>query len=94
VVEPSEPRALTVDEAIALAILLQKQHHLAEAQQLYAGVLDVAPQHPDALHYSGLLAHQQGRTDKAVNLIEQSLALSPNQADWHSNLGIVLQSSG
>jgi len=93
-VEPSEPRALTVDEAIALAILLQKQHHLAEAEQLYAGVLDVAPQHPDALHYSGLLAHQRGRTDEAVNLIGQSLALSPNQADWHSNLGIVLQSSG
>ena len=92
--EPSEPRALTVDEAIALAILLQKQHHLAEAEQLYAGVLDVAPQHPDALHYSGLLAHQRGRTDEAVNLIGQSLALSPNQADWHSNLGIVLQSSG
>jgi predicted TPR repeat methyltransferase len=93
-VKPSEPRALTVDEAIALAIQLQKQHHLAEAQQLYAGVLDVAPQHPDALHYSGLLAHQQGRADDAVNLIGQSLALSPNQADWHSNLGIVLQSTG
>jgi predicted TPR repeat methyltransferase len=93
-VEPSEPRALTVDDAIALAIQLQKQHHLAEAEQLYAGVLDVAPQHPDALHYSGLLAHQQGRPDEAVNLIGRSLALSPNQADWHSNLGIVLQSDG
>ncbi len=92
--EPSEPRELTVDEAIALAIQLQKQHHLAEAEQLYAGVLDVAPQHPDALHYRGLLAHQQGRTDDAINLIGQSLALSPNQADWHSNLGIVLQSTG
>jgi predicted TPR repeat methyltransferase len=93
-VEPSQPRELTVDEAIALAIQLQKQHHLAEAQQLYAGVLDVLPQHPDALHYSGLLAHQQGRTDEAVDLIGQSLELNPNQADWHSNLGIVLQSSG
>ena len=92
--EPSEPRELTVDEAIALAIQLQKQHHLDEAEQLYAGVLDVAPQHPDALHYRGLLAHQQGRTDDAINLIRQSLALSPNQADWHSNLGIVLQSTG
>jgi predicted TPR repeat methyltransferase len=57
-------------------------------------VLDVAPHHPDALHYTGLLAHQQGRTDDAINLIGQSLALSPNQADWHSNLGIVLQSNG
>ena len=92
--EPSEPRELTVDEAIALAMQLQKQHHLAEAEQLYAGVLDVAPQHPDALHYRGLLAHQQGRSDEAINLIGQSLARSPNQADWHSNLGIVLQSTG
>jgi predicted TPR repeat methyltransferase len=96
VVEPSDPppRELTVDEAIALAIQLQKQHHLDEAEQLYARVLDVAPHHPDALHYTGLLAHQQGRTDEAINLIGQSLALSPNQADWHSNLGIVLQSDG
>jgi predicted TPR repeat methyltransferase len=93
-VEPSEPRELTVGEAIALAIQLQKQHHLAEAAQLYARVLDVAPHHPDALHYTGLLAHQQGRTDEAISLIGQSLALSPNQADWHSNLGIVLQSNG
>jgi predicted TPR repeat methyltransferase len=93
-VEPSEPRKLTVDEAIALAIQLQKQHHLAEAEQLYAGVLDVAPEHPDALHYTGLLAHQQGRTDAAIDLIGQSLALSPDQADWHSNFGIVLQSDG
>jgi hypothetical protein len=29
--EPSGPQELTVDEAIALAIQLQKQHHLAEA---------------------------------------------------------------
>jgi predicted TPR repeat methyltransferase len=94
VVEPSEPRELTVGEAIALAIQLQKQHHLAEAEQLYAQVLDVAPHHPDALHYTGLLAHQQGRADEAIDLIGQSLALSPNQADWHSNLGIVLQSNG
>jgi tetratricopeptide (TPR) repeat protein len=83
-----------VDEAIALAIQLQKQHHLAEATLIYAGVLDVAPQHPDALHYTGLLAHQRGRTDEAIDIIGQSLELSPNQADWHSNLGIVLQSDG
>jgi len=93
-VEPSEARALTVDEAIALAIQLQKQHHLPEAEQIYARVLDVAPHHPDALHYTGLLAHQQGRTDEAVDLIGESLVLSPNQADWHSNLGVLLRATG
>jgi predicted TPR repeat methyltransferase len=94
--DTSDPpsRELTIDEAIAVAIGLQQQQHLAEAQQLYARVLDVAPRHPDALHYTGLLAHQQGRGDEAVALIEQSLALAPDQADWHSNYAIVLQSRG
>ena len=94
--DTSDPpsRELTIDEAIAVAIELQKQQHFAEAEQLYARVLDVAPHHPDALHYTGLLAHQQGRGDDAVALMEQSLALAPNQADWHSNYAIVLQSQG
>ena len=87
-------RELTIDEAIAVAIGLQKQQHLAEAEQLYARVLEVAPQHPDALHYTGLLAHQRGRGDDAITLIEKSLVLAPNQADWHSNYAIVLQSQG
>ena len=92
--DTSDPpsRELTIDEAIAVAIGLQKQQHLAEAEQLYAKVLEVEPQHPDALHYTGLLAHQRGRGDEAIDLIEQSLALAPNQADWHSNYAIVLQS--
>jgi predicted TPR repeat methyltransferase len=94
--DPSDPppRELTIDEAIALAIELQKQQLFAEAEQLYALVLDVAPHHPDALHYTGLLAHQLGRGDEAVALMQKSLALAPNQADWHSNYAIVLQSHG
>jgi predicted TPR repeat methyltransferase len=38
-----------------------------------------------------VLAHQKGRHEEAVALIEQSLALAPTQADWYSNLGIVLK---
>jgi predicted TPR repeat methyltransferase len=38
-----------------------------------------------------VLAHQQERGDEAVALIERSLELEPDQPDWHSNLGIVLQ---
>ena len=41
-----------------------------------------------------LLAHQQGRNGEALALIERSLALAPDQADWCSNRGIVLQSDG
>jgi len=65
-----------------------------EAHELYLRVLETAPNHPQALHYAGVLAHQQGRSDDAVALIERSLALRPDQADWYSNLGIVHQSDG
>jgi predicted TPR repeat methyltransferase len=88
------PRELTLDEAVAIAIQLQKNDQLVEAQELYRRVLDIAPVHPRALHYSGVLAHQQGRHAEAISLVERSLALVPDQADWHSNLGIVLQSDG
>lgn len=53
--EPPDPapRKLTIDEALALAIQLQKQQHFAEAEQLYARVLTASREHPDALHYTG-----------------------------------------
>jgi predicted TPR repeat methyltransferase len=95
-VEQSETptRNLTVDEALELAILLQKNEQLVEAHELYRRVIEVAPNHPRALHYAGVLAHQHGRSDEAIALIERSLASVPDQADWYSNLGIIFQSGG
>lgn len=90
----SPPRELTLDEAVTFAILLQKNAQFAEAQELYRRVLNQAPDHPDALHYAGVLAHQQGRSEEAVALVEKSLALAPGRADCYSNLGIILQSLG
>lgn len=87
-------RELTLDEAVTLAIMLQRDQQLAEAQEMYRRVFAEAPNHPRALHYAGVLAHQQGRRDEAIALIERSLALVPDQADWYSNLGIVRQSDG
>jgi predicted TPR repeat methyltransferase len=87
-------RALTLEEAISVAILLQKNEQLAAAHELYRRVLEVVPDHPRALHYAGVLAQQEGRSEDALALIERSLALAPDQADSYNNLGIVLQSLG
>ena len=94
--EPSDSttRELTLEEAVSFAILLQKNEQLDEAHAVYRRVLEAAPDHPRALHYAGLLAHQQGRNGEALALIERSLALAPDQADWCSNRGVVLQSDG
>jgi Flp pilus assembly protein TadD len=43
-------------------------------------VLEIHPEHPQALHYAGVLAHQQGRNVEAVALVERSLALDPGRA--------------
>ena len=84
-------RAVSLDEAISIAIQLQQNEQWTAAGDIYHGVLAVAPDWPDAVHYSGVLAHQEGRSEQAVELIERSLELEPDRADWHSNLGIVLR---
>lgn len=87
-------RELTLEEALEIAIMLQQSDRLVEANVVYGQILEIAPDHPRALHYAGVLAHQLGRNDDAVEFIEKSLTLVPDLADWHSNLGIVLQDHG
>ena len=87
----NEDRALSLDEALTIAIMLQQSEQWAAAADIYGTILEAVPDHADALHFSGVLAHQQARSEQAVALIERSLELEPDRADWHSNLGIVLQ---
>lgn len=87
-------REVSLEEAMSIAILFQKNGQLDDAEGLYRKILDAAPEHPDVLHYSGVLAHQQGRNEQAVALIEQSLRIQPDQPDCYSNLGIVFKAQG
>jgi predicted TPR repeat methyltransferase len=88
---PGDDRALSLNEAVSVAIVLQQTEQWAAAEEIYRIVLEAAPDHADALHFSGVLAHQQARSEQAVALIERSLELEPGHADWYSNLGIVRQ---
>jgi predicted TPR repeat methyltransferase len=94
----SSPGALhevvTIEHAMGIAIQCQKNGQLAAADGIYRAILEQAPEQADALHFAGVLAHQQGRHDEGLALMTQSLALAPGQADWHSNLGIALKTQG
>jgi tetratricopeptide (TPR) repeat protein len=48
----------------------------------------------NALHFLGLLCHQQGRKTEAAELIERIIALDPQNADAHNNLGNILEGLG
>jgi len=88
------PATVTLEEALSIAILFQKNGDLDDAEDLYRRLREAAPDHPDVLHFSGVLAHQRGRSDEAVRLIQRSLAVKPDQAGCYSNLGIVLRARG
>ncbi len=87
-------RQLTIDEATAIAVECLKNDQLDEADALLQRVLAMVPDSPDALHFSGVLAHHCGRSREALSFIARSLEARPDQADWYSNLGIVLQAVG
>ncbi len=88
-------RELTLEEAVSIAIQSAEERAVRRGgRSSIERILEAAPDHHDALHYAGVLAHQLGRGDEAVALIEKSLALAPGRADCHSNLGIVLQAQG
>jgi len=66
---------------------------LLDAENAYKLVLQSIPEHPDALHYLGIISHQSGKGDDAVELIKRAINSKPS-APMYCNLGIVLQSRG
>ena len=48
---------------------------LAAAEALYDRALQIAPDHPNALHHLGIIHHQRGDHDRAVDLIGRAIAL-------------------
>jgi len=81
------PKKLSMDEMIQLAVGLQQRSALGEAEILYQKILAVIPEHPDALHFFGVLRHQRGRSEEAIRLIQRSLKAAPEYTDAHNNLG-------
>ncbi|NQV82975.1 MAG: tetratricopeptide repeat protein [Rhodospirillales bacterium] len=83
-----------LQQTLELAI----QHHnagdLAKAEGFYQQVLLSDPRQPDALHLLGVIAHQMGNNEVAVDLITQALAGRPDYAEAHYNLGTALQKLG
>lgn len=70
-------------------------HHsagrLAEADERYREILQHAPDHPDALHLLGVIAHQTGQPKAAVALMRRALKIKPKYAEAHYNLANALK---
>jgi predicted O-linked N-acetylglucosamine transferase (SPINDLY family) len=74
-------------ELLMSAIEHHRANRLEEAEALYKLVLAADPHHADAWHLSGMLAHQSGRHDLAVERVEHAIRIDGNQAVFHNTLG-------
>jgi tetratricopeptide (TPR) repeat protein len=75
-----------MNDSSRLALEKHQQGFLDQAAQLYLKVLSRGPEHADALHLLGVVAHQQGRHAQAIEVIRQAPALKPGVAMYHANL--------
>src|SRR5512134_1269713 len=79
---PREEAGVTtpsVDQSIPGLIRAAIEYHqagrLPQAEAIYQQVLQMQPDHPDALHLLGLIAHQVGKNEIAVMLISKAISL-------------------
>lgn len=85
---------ISVEEAAQIGIGFLMRGQIGDAAMLFEKLLEIAPRQPEALHYSGIIAHKRGQTEDGLRLVRESLEVAPDQPDWHSNLGILLESTG
>ena len=75
-------------DRFAQGLTLHQQGQLEAAREHYLATLSDVPQHFDALHLLGVIAHQEGNSDEAVRLIEAALATGTLVPMAYYNLGM------
>ena len=87
-------QTLTIQQSIDLAAQHHKEGRLSQAETAYQRILESDPNQPIALHLLGVVAHQTGKNDVAVDLITRAIAIDPDLPEAHSNLGTALRDLG
>jgi tetratricopeptide (TPR) repeat protein len=84
----------TISEAFTIALEHHQGGRLQAAEQIYRQILQVEPNHSDALHLLGVIAYQVGRHEVAIEYIGRALQVKPDYAEAHNNLGLTLMEKG
>ncbi len=87
-------QTLTLQQALGLAAEHQNAGRLPEAEGVYQQILQVAPNQPVALYRLGLIAHQVGKNDIALDFIARAVAIKTDFAEAHWELGNLLHKLG
>jgi tetratricopeptide (TPR) repeat protein len=83
-----------VQAQLRKGLALHQQGRLAEAERIYAEVVQRAPNHFDALHLLGVIAYQNRDYERAVQLISKAISINPKVASPYYNRGNALKGLG
>jgi len=78
----------------AIALEHYKSGRLREAEGICRQIISQQPDSLDVLHLGGAIAHQLRKYSQALAYYQQIIALNPNLASVHNNLGVVLKDFG
>jgi predicted O-linked N-acetylglucosamine transferase (SPINDLY family) len=81
--------AQRVPEIFAQAFQCHQLGRLDDAERLYRQVLEFNADHAHALQLLGLIAHQLGQYQQAIDWITKAIAVDGRDPSSHSNLGAV-----
>jgi protein O-GlcNAc transferase len=85
---------VSTSTALQTAAVHHRAGRLAQAEGIYQQILQLEPNHADALHMLGLIAGQLGSTDAAITLFKKAIAAKSSDPAYHCNLGLALQANG
>jgi tetratricopeptide (TPR) repeat protein/SAM-dependent methyltransferase len=91
---PSSGPGALAGNLFAAAVQHFQARRLDEAERACRDVLTFDRNHANALHLLGLIAHQSGRPDAALDFIGRALALDRRNADCEFNMAQVLRALG
>lgn len=85
---------LSIAEAFEIAFSCHANGDLAQAETIYRLIQDASPEEPQSLHYLGILLHQREGSDLALQYVQRSVEIAPDNADWRNDLGNILAQRG
>jgi predicted O-linked N-acetylglucosamine transferase (SPINDLY family) len=85
---------LTLDQALNAALEHHQAGRLSDAEAFYRQILAQFPEHADALHLLGVVAHQTGHHDAAIELISKAISVNPQNPPYFSNIGLAFAAKG